>query len=226
MSYLIEVSDICKRFNIGSSQINVLSGIDLCIKKGEFIAIMGSSGSGKSTLLHILGCLDRPTSGRYLLNDMDVIKTSDRELSHIRANRIGFVFQTFNLLHQLNVYENVELPFLYSSHNESIVEERVLNAVEQVGLINRLKHKPSELSGGEMQRVAIARAICIKPALILSDEPTGNLDSKTGSEILKIFQGLHSGGATIIMVTHDSKVASYAQRTLILQDGKFIEKGY
>lgn len=226
MSYLIETSKIHKEFHRGYSSVKVLNGIDLCIKKGEFIAIMGSSGSGKSTLLHILGCLDRPTSGRYLLNNMDVIKTSDRELSHIRANRIGFVFQTFNLLHRLNVYENVELPFLYSSHNESIVEERVLNAVEQVGLTNRLKHKPSELSGGEMQRVAIARAICIKPALILSDEPTGNLDSKTGSEILKIFQGLHSRGATIIIVTHDSKVASYAQRTLILQDGKFIEKGY
>ena len=184
---------------------------------------MGPSGSGKSTLLHILGCLERPCSGLYLLDGRDISNASDRELSNIRANHIGFVFQTLNLLPQLNLFENVELPFLYSSLDALKVKERVIRAVKQVGLIDRLNHRPAELSGGEMQRMAIARALAIEPALILADEPTGNLDSGTSSEILELFQSLHNDGATILMVTHDGEVASHAQRVMTLRDGKFIE---
>jgi putative ABC transport system ATP-binding protein len=184
---------------------------------------MGASGSGKSTLLYILGCLDRPTNGTYFLDGQDVSHTTDRELSHIRANRIGFIFQTFNLLPQLNIYENVEVPFLYGSFDGEEIEERVIRAIRQVGLLNRLKHRPSELSGGEMQRVAIARAICMEPVLILADEPTGNLDSQTGLDILKIFEELHDHGATILMVTHAREVATFAGRKLTLRDGQFIE---
>lgn len=221
MPYLIEAIHICKTFHVGLSTINVLNDVTFRIGRGEFIAVMGSSGSGKSTLLHILGCLDRPTSGTYLLNHSEVSLMSDRELSGIRATSIGFVFQTFNLLPQLNVYENVRLPFLYSACDDPEAENRVIKAVEQVGLLHRLKHRPAELSGGEMQRVAIARAICVQPILILADEPTGNLDSKTGSEILNIFQNLNDSGATIVMVTHDPEVADRAQKKLYLKDGKF-----
>ena len=223
MPYLIEATRIIKEFHIGSSLIHALKDIDICVNKGEFVAIMGPSGSGKSTLLHILGCLERPSSGLYLLDGRDVSKASDRELSDIRANHIGFVFQTLNLLPQLNLFENVELPFLYSSLDALKVKERVIRAVKQVGLIDRLNHRPAELSGGEMQRMAIARALAIEPALILADEPTGNLDSGTSSEILELFQSLHNDGATILMVTHDGEVASHAQRVMTLRDGKFIE---
>jgi putative ABC transport system ATP-binding protein len=222
MSYLIEASGIYKEFSIGSSVISVLKGIDIHVKREEFVAIMGPSGSGKSTLLYILGCLDRPTSGTYLLDGRDVFGASDRELSRIRANRIGFVFQTFNLLPHLNLFENVELPFFYFSFDDHGAKERVMTAVQRVGLADRLRHKPAELSGGEMQRVAIARALVIEPALILADEPTGNVDSKTSLEILELFQKLNDSGSTIVMVTHDSEVASHAQRVLILKDGKFI----
>lgn len=222
MTYLVETSNIFKEFRLGPAYIKVLNGIDLCVEKGDFLSVMGSSGSGKSTLLHILGCLDRPTSGSYLFSGRNVIEISDRELSHIRANNIGFVFQTFNLLPQLNVYENVELPFLYSIGTNLNIEQKVLNAVEQVGLLHRLRHRPAELSGGEMQRAAIARAICIDPELILADEPTGNLDSVTGAEILEIFRKLNEDGVTIIMVTHNKEVALYARRSIILKDGKCI----
>lgn len=221
MSYLIEVSGITKAFNKGTTVIDVLKGIDIRIGKGEFVAVMGPSGSGKSTLLNILGCLDRPTSGSYLLNGDDVFAFSDRELSYIRATRIGFVFQTFNLVPELSVYENVEIPFFYSHVNEGDIRERVISAIEKVGLMRRLQHRPSELSGGEIQRVAIARAVAIGPSLILADEPTGNLDSKTSDEILKMFQKLHEDGATIVMVTHDAEVASHAQRTMTMKDGQF-----
>lgn len=223
MPYLIEATGIIKEFHTGSSLIHALKDIDICVNKGEFVAIMGPSGSGKSTLLHILGCLEKPGSGLYLLDGRDISKASDRELSNIRANHIGFVFQTLNLLPQLNLFENVELPFLYSSLDALKVKERVIRAVKQVGLIDRLNHRPAELSGGEMQRVAIARALAIEPALILADEPTGNLDSGTSSEILELFQSLHNDGATILMVTHDREVASHAQRVMTLRDGKFIE---
>jgi putative ABC transport system ATP-binding protein len=223
MSNLIEAKNICKEFQVGLSKIQVLREIDFQTNKGGFVAIMGASGSGKSTLLNILGCLDRPTSGTYLLEGRDVGYTSDKELSHIRANRIGFIFQTFNLLPQLNIYENVEVPFLYGSFDEEEVEDRIIHAIRQVGLLNRLRHRPSELSGGEMQRVAIARAICMNPILLLADEPTGNLDSQTGLEILKLFEQLNDDGATILLVTHDRDVAAFARENLILRDGKFIE---
>ncbi len=222
MAYLIEASGIHKEFSIGSTSIHVLKGIDSYIEKGEFVAVMGPSGSGKSTLLYILGCLDRPTSGAYLLEGRDVFKASDRELSSLRANQIGFVFQTFNLLSHLNLFENVGLPFLYSSFDDRKIKKRVMEAIQKVGLADRLNHRPAELSGGEMQRVAIARALAIEPTLILADEPTGNLDSKTSLEILKLFQKLNESGSTIVMVTHDREVASHAQRVLTLKDGKFI----
>jgi putative ABC transport system ATP-binding protein len=222
MAYLIEAAGIHKKFSIGSATIHVLKGIDTYIDRGEFVAIMGPSGSGKSTLLYILGCLDRPTSGTYLLEGRDVSQASDKELSHLRANQIGFVFQTFNLLPHLSLVENVGLPFLYSALDDQAAKERVMSAVQRVGLSDRIAHRPTELSGGEMQRVAIARALAIEPNLILADEPTGNLDSKTSLEILALFQGLHESGSTIVMVTHDREVASYAQRVLVLKDGKFI----
>lgn len=222
MSYLIKASSIVKEYQVGYSLIKALKGIDFFVTKGEFVAIMGTSGSGKSTLLHILGCLERPTSGLYLLDGIDVFKASDRELSNFRANHIGFVFQTFNLLPQLNVLENVELPFLYSSFDELKARECVMNAIEQVGLIDRINHKPSELSGGQVQRVAIARGLAIEPTLILADEPTGNLDSATGSEILKLFQKLNDEGTTILLITHDNEVASFAQRVVNLKDGEII----
>ncbi|MCX5838754.1 MAG: ABC transporter ATP-binding protein [Deltaproteobacteria bacterium] len=223
MPNLIETEKICKDFQIGSSKIQALRNIDFHANKGDFAAIMGASGSGKSTLLYILGCLDRPTSGTYFLNGQNVSHTTDRELSHIRASRIGFIFQTFNLLPQLNIYENVEVPFLYGSFDGEEIEERVIRAIRRVGLLNRLKHRPSELSGGEMQRVAIARAICIDPVLILADEPTGNLDSQSGIDILRIFEELHDHGATILLVTHAWEVAAFAGRKLTLRDGQFIE---
>jgi len=220
--YLIAAAGIGKKYRIGSTFIQVLGGIDFYVEKGEFVAVMGPSGSGKSTLLHILGCLDRPTSGSYRLNNEDVLNASDRVLSRIRANHIGFVFQTFNLVPALNLYENVELPFFYSSVESRTARQRIIDAVKQVGLEDRMGHKPSELSGGEMQRVAIARALAIQPKLILADEPTGNLDSGTSLEILDLFRDLHSRGATIVMVTHDREVASCAQKRIILKDGKFV----
>jgi putative ABC transport system ATP-binding protein len=222
MAHLIEATGIHKTFSIGISTIHVLRGIDSSIEKGEFVAIMGPSGSGKSTLLYILGCLDRPTSGTYLLEGRDVFQASDRELSRLRAEQIGFVFQTFNLLPHLSLFENVGLPFLYSSLDDKRAKDRVMSSIERVGLEERLTHRPAELSGGEQQRVAIARALAVEPNLILADEPTGNLDSNTSMEILRLFQGLNDGGSTIVMVTHDREVASYAQRVLILKDGKFI----
>jgi putative ABC transport system ATP-binding protein len=223
MSNLIEANKICKDFQIGVSKIQALRDIDFHANRGDFVAIMGASGSGKSTLLYILGCLDRPTTGTYFLDGQDVSHTTDRELSHIRANLIGFIFQTFNLLPQLNIYENVEVPFLYGSFDGEEIEDRVIRAIRQVGLLHRLKHRPSELSGGEMQRVAIARAICMDPVLILADEPTGNLDSQTGLDILRTFEELHDHGATILLVTHAREVAAFARRKLTLRDGKFIE---
>jgi putative ABC transport system ATP-binding protein len=222
MAYLIEATGIHKEFSIGSANIHVLKGIDSHIGRGEFVAIMGPSGSGKSTLLYILGCLDRPTSGTYLLEGRDVSQASDSELSRLRANQIGFVFQTFNLLPHLSLVENVGLPFLYSALDDQAAKERVMSAIQRVGLADRLAHRPTELSGGEMQRVAIARALAIEPNLILADEPTGNLDSKTSLEILALFQRLNESGSTIVIVTHDREVASHAQRVLVLKDGKFI----
>jgi len=220
MTHLITAEGIYKEFHVGSSTLKILENIDLSLNRGEFIAIMGPSGSGKTTLLYILGCLERPTSGSYLLNGVNIIEASDDELSHIRANSIGFVFQTFNLLPNLNVYENIEAPFLYRLADDSRIKGKIMDSIAQVGLLERIRHKPSELSGGEMQRVAIARAICADPLLVLADEPTGNLDSRTGMEILKLFKKLHVNGSTIILITHDREVASVADRIVYLKDGK------
>jgi len=220
-SVLVRLTGIFKSYSMGPLAVSVLQNLDLIVKNGEFLAVMGPSGSGKSTLLHILGCLDRPDSGSYFLDGRNMLDATDSELSHTRAHHIGFVFQTFNLIHSLDVFENVELPFLYSSENNGDFRSRIEKAIEQVGLTDRTAHKTYQLSGGEMQRAAIARAVAVDPKLILADEPTGNLDSTTGHEILRLFQTLNNHGATIVMVTHDEKVAAYAQRVIILNDGSF-----
>ncbi len=219
---LVHATGLKKEYIVGTSPVPVLKSIDISVNMGEFVAIMGSSGSGKSTLMHILGCLDRPTAGKYLFNGIDVLNTSDNALSQLRAKNIGFIFQTFNLLADLNVYENVELPFHYSGLKSKQIKASVMRSVEEVNLRHRVKHKPSELSGGEMQRVAIARALAIEPKLILADEPTGNLDSEISTEILKLFKMIHAQGATIIIVTHDREVASQAQKIKRIKDGIFV----
>ena len=224
MPDLIILEQIVKQYQMGAVQIPVLQGIDLTIHQNDFIAIMGPSGSGKSTLLHIIGCLDRPTSGTYLLQGKSMSDVSDKESSRIRATHIGFVFQKFNLIPTLNVMENVELPFLYADIDVQIAQKQAAEAIKRVGLEDRIYHKPSELSGGEMQRAAIARAVAIRPKIILADEPTGNLDSKTGRAILRLFEEFHSQGAAIIMVTHDKEVASFAKTIIYLKDGKIEDK--
>ncbi len=205
----------------GSIKLAALINVSFTIESGEFVAIMGASGSGKSTLMNLLGCLDLPTSGDYRLENTDVQSLSSDELAEIRNQRIGFVFQSFNLLPRASALENVELPLLYGrAANPAKIAAA---ALDKVGLGNRAKHKPSELSGGECQRVAIARAIVNKPALILADEPTGNLDTKTGEEILKIFAGLNQEGVTLVMVTHEKYIAQYANRTISMRDGQIYE---
>ena len=220
-SDLVHLTHISKSYSIGLVTVPVLKNVSLIVNSGEFVAVMGPSGSGKSTLLNILGCLDPPDSGSYLLKGRNMLNTSDSELSHARAHHIGFVFQTYNLIHSLDVFENVELPFLYSAKENGDFRSRIEMAIDQVGLTERTAHKPYQLSGGEMQRAAIARAIAVDPKLILADEPTGNLDSTTGHEILRLFQALNARGATIIMVTHDETVAAYASRVIVLNDGSF-----
>ena len=222
MSYcLVELVDISKSYPFGSKRLPVLQHLNLRIVRGEFVAVMGPSGSGKSTMLHILGCLDRPDTGTYRLDGRNMLAATDSELSQTRARQIGFVFQTFNLIHNLSVRENVELPFLYGAGVNGGSAAKILAAIEQVGLAERIGHKPFQLSGGEMQRAAIARAIASDPAIILADEPTGNLDSTTGREILDLFEALNSGGATIVMVTHNTEVAARAARVVRLHDGRF-----
>lgn len=226
MSLLVDVRQISKSYQLEHGIFHILRNINLQIHSGDSVAIMGPSGSGKSTLLHILGCLDHANEGSYLLNGQDTICLKDNELAYLRASQIGFVFQSFNLISQLNVLENVEIPFLYHLNglSKKEIEKRILYAIERVKLQHRLYHLPSQLSGGESQRVAIARALAIQPLLILADEPTGNLDSETGRTILELFQELNYQGATLIMVTHDSNVASYCQRTIYMQDGSIVEK--
>ncbi len=221
---LVRVEQLSKSYAWGQENIHALRKIDLKIEAGQSVAIMGPSGSGKSTLLHLLGCLDRPTAGRYLLNEQDISCLSDIELSLVRASQIGFVFQSFNLISQLNVYENIEVPFLYQRVplSEKEIRERILSAIECVKLQHRLYHLPSQLSGGEAQRVAIARALAIHPLLILADEPTGNLDTETGRAILKLFQELNAQGVTLVIVTHDKDVAKHCQRMVYMQDGQMI----
>ena len=216
---LVSVQGLCKRYNLGGETIEVASRLDLSVQTGDFLAIMGTSGSGKSTLLHILGGLSRPDAGRYSLHGRDMLALDDRERSWVRSNWIGFVFQTFNLLDEYDVWQNVSLPFLYRDIRDKEKKLLVEQAITNVGMIHRIRHRPSELSGGEMQRVAIARALAINPLLILADEPTGNLDEKNSQDILQLFLQLNASGTTIIMVTHDRTVASYAQRILYMKNG-------
>ncbi|MDH3591298.1 MAG: ABC transporter ATP-binding protein [Planctomycetota bacterium] len=217
---VLRLEDITRYFGVGDARVQVLMGIDLLVEPGEFLAIMGPSGSGKSTLLNILGCLDRPTSGQYFLHGEDVAKLSDSRLSTIRNERIGFVFQSFNLIPQLTVLENVEVPLLYAADAK---KGRARELLDRVGLSHRLKHRPTTLSGGERQRVAIARSLVCDPVMLLADEPTGNLDSKTGEEVLELMEELHRDGRTIVMITHDPEVSERAQRTLHLRDGLILE---
>ena len=220
---IIRTENIVKDYILGKIKVRALNGIDLQIQKSELVAIMGPSGSGKSTLMHIIGCLDRATEGTYYLDDVLVSKMPKSSLAAIRNRKIGFVFQSFNLLPHLNILKNVELPLMYGglSHRKRLA--RAKEVLQSVGLGDRLKHKPGELSGGERQRVAIARAIVNDPSILLADEPTGNLDSQSGGDILEIFGDLHSQGNTVIMVTHDQAIASRAQRIIKIIDGKIVD---
>lgn len=220
---MIKVEGLTRSYQLGQSQVHALQGVDLHIEAGEFVALMGSSGSGKSTLLHLLGCLDRPTSGEYWLGGREVSRLSSAEAALVRSQRIGFVFQNFFLLPGMNALENVVLPLLYQPQVTSM-EARARTALEQVGLGERLKHRPMELSGGERQRVAIARALVSRPAILLADEPTGNLDSSTGEEILSILRELWEEGLTILLVTHDSQIAAHAERILTMRDGRILQE--
>jgi putative ABC transport system ATP-binding protein len=219
MSTIIETHDISKVYRMGSETIHALKSVSIKIERGEYVAFMGPSGSGKSTLMNIIGCLDTPTGGQYVLNGNDVSNMTDNELAEVRNKEIGFVFQTFNLLPRQTSLENVALPLIYAGYNKSAREERAQQVLESVGLGNRSKHKPNELSGGQRQRVAIARALVNNPSIILADEPTGNLDTKTSYEIMELFENLHTKGNTIIMVTHEEDIAKYAHRIVRLRDG-------
>ena len=216
---VIELKGISREFQIGEEPVRALNSIDLVIHRNEYVALMGPSGSGKSTLMNILGCLDTPTAGEYFLNGTDVSKMSDNELAAIRNKEIGFIFQTFNLLPKSSALENVILPLVYAGISRETRQKRALVALEEVGLANRVKHRPNELSGGQRQRVAIARALVNKPSIILADEPTGNLDSKTSVEIMALFEDIHSKGNTIIVVTHEEDIARHAHRIIRLKDG-------
>ena len=216
---MIRLEGVKRSYTLPRITVEVLRGIDLEVKKGDFLAVMGPSGSGKSTLLHILGCLDRPTSGRYLLDGVDVSTKSDNELAEIRNKNIGFVFQSFNLLPRFSASKNVELPLLYGGMDPGRRKARATEMLGRIGLGERAGHKPSELSGGEQQRVAIARALVNNPAILLADEPTGNLDSRSGNEIMDIFGGLNKEGVTIILVTHEKDIAARAKRTITIKDG-------
>ncbi|MHC4694055.1 MAG: ABC transporter ATP-binding protein [Planctomycetota bacterium] len=222
---ILVMKQLCKSYQLGSMELQVLRDIDVAIKSGEYVAIMGPSGSGKSTLLNMIGCLDHPTSGEYWLGGRDVAKLSDDELSLIRGARIGFVFQSFNLIQQLNVIENIEVPMYYQGLSERESAERAKELASMVGLGDRITHRPTELSGGEQQRVAIARALANEPLIILADEPTGNLDSESGSGILQILHSLHEQGKTLVVVTHDEGIAKDAQRTIRLFDGRIKQNG-
>ena len=215
---------LCKSYQLGAVELKVLRDVAVTIDKGEYVAIMGPSGSGKSTLLNMIGCLDRPTSGDYWLGGQNVSLLDDDQISLIRGSRIGFIFQSFNLISQLNVIENIEVPMFYQGWSERESAERAKELATMVGLGERLKHRPSELSGGQQQRVAIARALANDPLIILADEPTGNLDSESGSDILKILIGLHEQGKTLIVVTHDRGIGTDAGRMIELFDGKIVHK--
>jgi len=216
---IISTSEISKKYVMGSEVIMALRSVSITISKGEYVAFMGPSGSGKSTLMNIVGCLDTPTDGTYILNENDVSDLTENELAEIRNKEIGFVFQTFNLLPRASAVENVALPLIYAGYNSSDREEMALQSLADVGLKDRARHKPSELSGGQRQRAAIARALVNNPSIVLADEPTGNLDSKTSHDIMDLFQELHNKKNTIIMVTHEEDIAKYAHRIIRLRDG-------
>lgn len=216
---LINITNIKRDFVLGNEIVYVLKGIDLQINKGEYVALMGPSGSGKSTLMNLLGCLDTPTSGNYILNGKDVSQMKDDELAGIRNKEIGFVFQTFNLLPRTTALDNVALPMIYAGYSKSERVARATEVLEQVSLGDRMDHQPNQLSGGQRQRVAIARALVNKPSIILADEPTGNLDSKTSLEIMALFDEIHAQGNTVILVTHEEEIAEYAHRIIRLRDG-------
>jgi putative ABC transport system ATP-binding protein len=216
---MIDIKNVTKIYRMGEIKVHALRGVSLGIDKGEFLTVMGPSGSGKSTLMNVLGCLDSPTEGSYYLHDRDVSRLSDRQLAHIRNEEIGFVFQTFNLLPRTTALRQVELPLIYAGVGLRDRRKRARAALEAVGLGDRIGHKPDELSGGQQQRVAIARALVTQPSIIMADEPTGNLDSKSGNEVLCIFQQLNEQGITVIFVTHDPEIAAYSQRVIHIRDG-------
>lgn len=220
---IILMEDVHKIYKTGSTEVNALDGVSLKVLKGEFLAIMGPSGSGKSTLMNIIGCLDVPSEGRYFLKGREIEKMDDEELAYIRNKEIGFVFQNFNLLARTDALSNVELPLIYAKVSKKERKERALESLKKVGIEQRAKHMPSELSGGEQQRVAIARALVTNPSIILADEPTGNLDTKSSEDIMQIFDKLNEEGNTIILVTHELDIAKHAKRLVKLRDGKIIE---
>jgi putative ABC transport system ATP-binding protein len=220
---LIETRDLWKTYVMGDEEIHALRGVSIQIERGEYVAIMGPSGSGKSTLMNLIGCLDTPTKGSYLLNNKEVAAMNDDDLAQIRNEEIGFVFQTFNLLPRATALHNVELPLIYAGVTSKVRQERAKLALEKVDLMSRASHRPNELSGGQRQRVAIARALVNDPSILLADEPTGNLDSKTGNEIMGVFERLHGGGNTIVLVTHEAEIAAYAHRVIHIRDGQ-VEK--
>jgi putative ABC transport system ATP-binding protein len=220
---LIETRDLWKTYVMGQEEIHALRGVSLQIERAEYVAIMGPSGSGKSTLMNLIGCLDTPTKGSYLLNGKEVASMNDDELARIRNEEIGFVFQTFNLLPRATALHNVELPLIYAGMPAKDRQDRAKQALDRVELTQRASHRPNELSGGQRQRVAIARALVNNPSILLADEPTGNLDSKTGNEIMGLFERLHAGGNTIVLVTHEAEIAAYAHRVISIRDGQ-VEK--
>jgi len=221
---IIKIEKITKIYRIGNIEVKALRGIDLDIDQGEFVSVMGPSGSGKSTLMNLIGCLDTPTSGKYFLEDIDISKLNDNQLAIIRNQKVGFVFQTFNLLPRLNTFQNVQLPTIYYQGKINDKNKKIHEYIKSVGLKNKEKNKPNELSGGERQRVAIARALINDPTIILADEPTGNLDSRTGEEIMAIFQELNKRGKTIILVTHEMDIAHHTERIIYLRDGLIIKE--
>ena len=223
---VIDIQGITKTYVNGKLSVPVLHGIDLVVNKGEFVSIMGPSGSGKSTFMNILGCLDRPTTGSYRLHGDEVATLADDELAYVRNKQIGFVFQSFNLLTKLTALENVVLPMIYAGVNKKMRIERASQLLQSVGLDERMDHLPSELSGGQRQRVAIARALANNPAIIMADEPTGNLDSKSTIDVMNIFRGLHDEGRTILLVTHEPDIATYASRNVVLKDGIIVEDSF
>ena len=225
MSSIIQLSEVYKVYDIGGEQVYALDGLSMQIDKGEFVAIVGPSGSGKSTFMNIVGCLDVMDRGSYLLDGQQIEQYTQKQLAQIRNKKIGFIFQGFNLLSKLTAYENVELPLIYQGLSSSVRHERVMQALGRVGLEQRLRHKPTELSGGQQQRVAVARALVTNPAILLADEPTGNLDSRTGTDILNLFSELNDAGNTIVLITHDDDIAKKAQRRVHIKDGNVWKEG-